>query len=140
MMIKSLFVLVVCLIASAGVAAAQQGCPCAVYDSAVTITLSEGPGNTVAVDKTRACVSRQGEVTFQSSEGDFELRFDKNDGTPFSTGILRGRPNQKATAKVSQQNKVKCGRQYRYSIVLKKPGKELKTDPEIIIEPGGGDQ
>jgi hypothetical protein len=129
-----------CLAVFASIAAAQQPrCPCTSYESSVTITISEGSGGAAAVDKNRVCVAKGGEVTFQSSEGDFEVRFDKGDGTPFTPATIRGRQNQRASEKANRPNNVQCGRLYRYTVVLKKGGKELKLDPEIIIEPGGLD-
>jgi hypothetical protein len=32
---------------------------------------------------------------------------------------------------------VKCGRSYRYTVLLKKNGRSLTLDPEIIVEPSG---
>ena len=124
------------LFSMTGLVPAQQGCPCVKYDSAVTITLSEGYGSTVTVDKPRVCVAKQGEVTFHSAEGDFEINFDKGDGTPFASGKLNGKKSQKLTAKAGRPNNVKCGRLFRYSVTLKKAGKDLKVDPEIVIEAG----
>lgn len=137
MRIKAGAVVITYLVALAGWANAQQGCPCAKYESAVTVTVSEAPGYaSVAVDKPRVCLTRQGEVTFHSTEGDFEISFDKGDGTPFASGKLNGKKDQKLAIKANRSNKVKCGRMFRYSVTLKKAGKELKIDPEIVIEAG----
>ena len=54
----------------------------------------------------------------------------------FAAGKLNGKKSQKLTAKASRANNVKCGRLFRYSVTLKKAGKEIKVDPEIVIEAG----
>jgi hypothetical protein len=129
-----------CWTALAGAAAAQPArCPCETFEASVTITIREGANNSAAVDRNRVCVARGGEVSFVSPEGDFEVHFDKGDGTPFAPATVRGRRNERAAQKASRSNNVRCGRAYRYTVRLRKDGRDLRLDPEIIIESGGAD-
>jgi len=114
-----------------------QGCVCATYEKSVTITISEGDGNSAKVDQSRVCLAKDGEITFQSDEGDYEVNFNKGDGTPFGPGVLRGKRAQRMANRPSRPHNVKCGRLYRYTVLLKKGGRNLSLDPEIIIEPSG---
>lgn len=118
-------------------AAYGQGCACASYEKSVTIQISEGDANAAKVDKTRVCLAKDGEITFVSDEGDYEVSFNKGDGTPFVGGVLRGKRAQRMANRLSRPHKVKCGRLYRYTVLLKKGGRNLSLDPEIIVEPSG---
>jgi hypothetical protein len=125
-----------CLALGGVTAASAQNCPCTSYSDSVTITVTEGDNQTARVDNTRACVTRTGTVRWITTDGDsFVIRFDKNDGTPFAPGQLRGTRAAAANARVSRSNNVRCGRLFRYSISLTKGGRNLPLDPEVIVEP-----
>jgi hypothetical protein len=126
----------VCLAALAGIASGQ-GCACATYEPSVTITISEGTGNAARVDRTRVCVTKGGEVVFRSDEGDFEINFNKGDGTPFTPALVQGRRSQRSATRIARGNRDNCGKSYRYTVLLRKGGRNLSLDPEIIVEPGG---
>lgn len=132
---RSLFLAALLLITLAASAALAQKCPCETYESSVTIAIRSTGENAIDVDKPRVCVARGGSVIWDTADGEsFEIRFDKGDGTPFAQANVRGKRNERARNGVSRQNNLQCGRLFRYSVVLRKGGRDIVHDPEMIVE------